>query len=184
MTSTRPATTSEVPSRRADDIGQRFGRLGLPAGRLSQQELEQVACQVAASPELWQGLVVDSPGKRWWLVLCRTAAYEVRVLSWEFDQSSGWHDHRGSSGRYVVTEGILREQSRGDDGLSVTKSRHLAGDHGSFGPGSVEHLMHEEGEPAVSIHAYSPPLSNLTLYDLTSFGFVAGRLGPDDQRQL
>lgn len=78
-----------------------------------------------------------------------------------------------SSGAFVVTSGSLVEQSRDPDGVSLV-SRRLAVGHGvSFGPGHVHDVVHETGEPAVSIHTYSPPLSGLTFYDRTPYGFVA-----------
>lgn len=127
---------------------------------------------------------MDSPGQRWWLILFRSDAYEVRVLSWEFDQSSGWHDHGGSSGGFVVTRGCLFETSRGADLVSVEERQFVSGDGGGFGPEHVHDVGFVDGKPAVSIHAYSPPLTNLTLYDHTPYGFVAREVVPDDRRGL
>lgn len=176
--------SSEAPADRADEIAAVLGALGFRSGRLSPAELERAAGAIAARPELWQDLVVDSPDRRWWLVLYRSPAYEVRLLSWEFDQSSGWHDHAGSSGGYTVTRGALFERYRGADGVSIA-TRHIEpGEHGCFGPEHVHDVSHEEGRPAVSVHAYSPPLSKLTMYEPTEFGFVATAVVPDDQRGL
>lgn len=184
MTSTlREATTSEAPAARAEEIDRLIASLGLPDRRLTEEELERLTLEVSAHPELWQDLVVDSPDRRWWLVLHRTPAYEVRVLSWEFDQSSGWHDHGGSAGGFVVTEGTLRERCRSTDGVSVTENRFRSGEHGSFGPQHVHDVLYDQGRPAVSIHAYSPPLTQLTMYDVTRYGFVAREVVPDDQRE-
>lgn len=185
MTSTLPTPAiSEAPGARASEIAGAIGELGLPDRRLTAAELEEVTLAVAARSELWEDLVVDSPDRRWWLVLHRTPAYEVRLLSWEFDQSSGWHDHGGSSGGFVVTSGALRERSRGSDWVSVNEDRFQEGDHGSFGPEHVHDVSHEKGRPAVSIHAYSPPLTQLTMYDLSPYGFVVRELEPDDSRQF
>jgi hypothetical protein len=185
MTSTLgETTTSEAPSARAEQIAQLVASLDLPDRRLSEEELEKLTLEVAAHPELWKDLVVDSPDKRWWLVLHQTAAYEVRLLSWEFDQSSGWHDHGGSSGGFVVTDGVLLERYRGNDGAEIGENRFAVGEHGSFGPAHVHDVLYDKGHPAVSIHAYSPPLTQLTLYDITSYGFVAREVVPDDQREL
>ena len=43
-------------------------------------------------------------------------------------------------------------------------------------------VLHETGEPAVSIHAYSPPLSGLTYYERTRFGFVAREFIEEERR--
>lgn len=175
-------TTSEAPADRAAAISHCLAELGLAERRLSPVELERAALALAERPELWRDLVVDSPDERWWIVLHRTAAYEVRLLSWEFDQSSGWHDHGGSSGGYVVTDGALLERCRAGDEASIEEHRSGPGDHGSFGPAHVHDVAHEDGRPAVSIHAYSPPLTTLTIYEPTPFGFVAREVVPDDRR--
>ncbi len=184
MSGTLETITSEAPAAEAAALAALLDELALPDRRLSPQELERVARAVAAEPALWRHLVVDSPQKRWWLVLHYTPAYEVRLLSWEFDQSSGWHDHGGSSGGFAVTAGVLQESWRADDGFSVEESRFSAGAHGAFGADHVHDVRHGAGRPAVSIHAYSPPLTQLTMYDLTAYGFVAREVVPDDQRDL
>lgn len=175
---------SEAPPERAGDIAEVLGTLEFGCGRLSPAQLEEAALTVAARPDLWEDLVVDSQERRWWLVLHRTPAYEVRLLSWEFDQSSGWHDHAGSSGGYAVTRGALVENYRRQDGVSIA-TRHIDdGQHGHFGPEHVHDVSHAKGRPAVSVHAYSPPLTKLTMYEPTEFGFVATEVVPDDQRGL
>jgi hypothetical protein len=185
MTSTLPhSTTSEAPPERAAAIRRCLESLELPDRRLSADEAETAALAVAEHRELWSDLVVDSPDTRWWIVLYRTASYEVRLLSWEFDQSSGWHDHGGSCGGFVITEGVLCEHYRGEDAVSSLERRFHPGEHGNFGPSHVHDVGHGEGRPAVSIHAYSPPLTSLSMYDVTPYGFVVREVVPDDRRGL
>ncbi|MGO9198333.1 MAG: hypothetical protein ACLQK4_14540 [Acidimicrobiales bacterium] len=50
-----------------------------------------------------------------------------------------------------------------------------AGAGGSLGPAHVHDVMHRSGRPAVSIHAYSPPLTVLTTYEETPFRTEACR---------
>lgn len=185
MTSTLGrSSTSEAPAERAREIYSLLDTLALPETRLGGPELERAALATAGREELWSDLVADSPDERWWIVLHKTDWYEVRLLSWEFDQSSGWHDHGGSSGGFVVTSGVLEEASRADDGVGIDHRRFSAGAHGHFGPAHVHDVAHAEGQPAVSIHAYSPPLTVLTMYEPTQYGFVARELVPDDRRGL
>jgi hypothetical protein len=184
VTTTLPlSATSEAPPRRAEAISDCLSALGLPDRRLTPDELERAALAVAGRPDLWEDLVVDSPDQRWWIVLHRTDAYEVRLLSWEFDQTSGWHDHGGSSGGFVVTSGVLEELSRGADFCSVEHRHFGEGAHGSFGPEHVHDVSHAAGRPAVSVHAYSPPLTQLTMYEPTPYGFVVREVVPDDRRE-
>jgi hypothetical protein len=185
MTLTAKGTSeSEAPAGRAAEIARFLEGLDLPDRRLGPHECEQAVVALAAQPELWQDLVVDSPDTRWWIVLYRTAAYEVRLLSWEFDQSSGWHDHGGSSGGFVVTSGVLEEDARADDEVSIVRSQFGPGEHGGFDAAYVHDVRHAEGRPAVSIHAYSPPLTHLVLYEPTPYGFVVREVVPDDRRGL
>jgi hypothetical protein len=176
------ATRSEAPPERAAALGDLLESLGLRDGRLTPTELERLAAEVAARPDLWRDLVVDSPDKRWWLVLHGTANYEVRLLSWEVEQTSDWHDHGGSSGAYVMVDGSLDERYRTNAGADVQARRLGPGSTGCFGPAHVHDVVHRSGRPAVSIHAYSPPLTVLTTYAETPYGLVATGVRFDDDR--
>ncbi len=157
--------------------------LVLPTGRLSESNLRRVVVAVASRPELFDDLVVDDPNNRWWMTLHETDAFDLRVLSWERDQSSDWHDHGGSSGAYVLTSGTLRERFRADDGVSVSERLVAAGEPLTFGPSHVHDVAYAGGSPAVSIHAYSPPLTGLTIYDQSPLGFVARDVVPEEHRR-
>ena len=173
---------SEAPTARAEVIRRVLDSLDLGEGRLSGHDLERVALAVASRRELYEDLVVDDETSRWWLLLFRNPAYEVRLLTWENDQSSDWHDHGGSSGVFAVTSGALSERHRAADHVSIETRTFRAGQHGSFGPDHVHDVVFQSGRPAVSIHVYSPPLSGLTYYDHTDFGFVAREFIPEDDR--
>jgi hypothetical protein len=173
---------SEAPAARAEVIRRVLDNLDLDEGRLSSHDLERVALAVAARPELYEDLVVDDETSRWWLLLFRNPAYEVKLLTWEHDQSSDWHDHGGSSGVFAVTAGVLIERHRAADHVAIETRKFGAGQYGAFGPDHVHDVVFETGHPAVSIHVYSPPLTGLTFYDRTDFGFVAREFIPEDDR--
>jgi len=173
---------SEAPKERAEEIRLVLEGLGLPDARLSPEQLELVVNAICARPDLWEDLVVDDHENQWWLLLYRTASFEVKLLAWHTQQSSDWHDHGGSSGAMRVTRGSLRESHRTKDGVGVRESIFTPGGFGSFGTDYVHDLVHETGEPAVSVHAYSPPLSGLTYYERTRFGFVARKFFEVERR--
>ncbi len=173
---------SEAPTARAQVIGRLLENLDLDEGRLSTHDLERVALAISARPELYEDLVVDDETSRWWLLLFRSPAYEVKLLTWEHDQSSDWHDHGGSSGVFAVTAGALVERHRARDHVSIETRTYRAGQFGAFDPDHVHDVVFSSGAPAVSIHAYSPPLTGLTFYDHTDFGFVAREFVPEDDR--
>lgn len=174
---TRPATDGPVPA-----IGEVLRPLGLGDGRLAPDELERAAALVAARTELWRPYVVDSPDRRWWRVLHRTEGYEVRLLTWEVEQGSDWHDHGGSSGGFVVVDGSLTERYRARAGAALEARSLATGDFGSFGPDHVHDMAHASGRPAVSVHTYSPPLTTLTTYAETRFGLTATATVLDEER--
>jgi hypothetical protein len=177
------AAASEAPRERATALGTLLTSLQLRGERLTPSELEGVASEVAGRPELWRDLVVDSPETRWWLVLWRSANYEVRLLSWEVAQSSDWHDHGGSSGGFAVAAGTLDERYRTNAGADVRGRRFGTGSSGCFGPAHVHDMEHVAGSPAVSVHAYSPPLTFLTTYEETPYGLVVTGLEWDADRR-
>lgn len=181
-TATTPAWTSEAPPAESSALRRLFESLSLGEHRLSEADLDRVAVAAASRPDLWGDLVVHDEQERWWLVLYRTANFDVRLMAWEQEQETDWHDHGGSSGAWSVCTGSLREDYRAADHVG-TKTRSLGpGSHGSFGADHVHDVSHEAGHPAVSVHAYSPPLTVLTYYERTTFGFVAKEVLDDDRR--
>jgi hypothetical protein len=173
---------TEAPEDRAYELHELLGGLDLPDGRLTTEQLELIVTSVAQRPDLYEDLVVDHEDTRWWLLLYRTPSFEVKLLTWKADQSSDWHDHGGSSGALTVTAGSLSERRRAADGVGIDCSVHSVGALTSFGTDYVHDVDFRSGQPAVSIHAYSPPLHALTFYEHTSYGFVADRIVLEDRR--
>jgi hypothetical protein len=182
MTLNVQAVFSEAPPARANELRSFFESFHLPDGRLDTDTLERITDALAARPDLFEDLLVDDEINRWSLQLWVTENYEVRLLTWEREQSSDWHDHGGSSGAWSVTAGALYETYRAEDDVSTRDRHYVAGDNGSFGPEHVHDVIYENGKPAVSIHAYSPPLTGLTVYDRTRFGFVAREFVLEERR--
>jgi hypothetical protein len=78
--------------------------------------------------------------------------------------------------------GELDEHVVARDGNTDAASLVPSGKVRSFGPRYVHDVRNSSaGSVAVSVHAYSPPLSAMTRYRLTSGGLVAiGTEGADD----
>jgi hypothetical protein len=175
------ALFSETPEARRGELHEFFESINLPDGRLDAETLVRITDALALRRDLFEDLIVDGVSQRW-LQLFLTESFEVRLLVWEREQPSDWHDHGGSSGAWSVTAGELYEAFRAPDGVTVFDRHVVAGDHGSFGPEHVHDVIFEVGSPAVSIHAYSPPLNGVTIYDRTRFGFVARDFVPEERR--
>jgi hypothetical protein len=177
MTLSVATVRSEAPPARTAQFADCFAPLALPEGRLSPSDLERVVSSAAARHDLFDDLIVYA-SEGWSLHLFVNESFDVKVESWGEDHLVNWHDHGGSSGAFAVTSGTLVEQYRSDDFVGI-ECRHLrAGDLASFGADHV-HDVYRSGGAAVSIHAYSPPLTGMTHYDHAPQGFVALELVPE-----
>jgi hypothetical protein len=94
-----------------------------------------------------------------------TDCYEVWLLSWQPGQGTGFHDHGGSRGAFAVAWGDLQEQTVRDMGQVVTRTV-TGGQVRSFGARFIHHVANNGTAPAVSVHAYSPPLPPMRRYEL------------------
>jgi len=136
---------------------------------LSQATLGEIVAATAADPDRWRDLVRYDPARRWYFRMELTDEYEVWLLSWEQGQGTGFHDHGGSRGAFCVALGELEEQSvRGT--RELVKRTVAAGQTRSFGARFVHHVVNNSAAPAVSVHAYSPPLPEMRRYEFTGAG--------------
>lgn len=162
-----------VPAQRtASEVEEFLTRGGRRRMRRSPGELARVTELVAAHPELWAGRVTPQLEHRVYERLFRMGEVEVWVLGWEAGQQTIWHDHGGSSGCFRVVQGELVEEYRTPSGR--LRRRQLATSGAvAFGPTHAHNVCREIPGPALSIHAYSPPLSTMTYYQVTPMGLSA-----------
>jgi len=125
----------------------------------------QVARTVAGDPLGWQRVLHFDPSTRWYLRLSVQDDHEAWLLSWLPGQHTGWHDHGGSAGAFVVAFGALQEESTLPGGRMAARSV-TAGRHRAFGPRHVHNVSNVSDRPAVSVHVYSPPLTSMNRYEL------------------
>jgi predicted metal-dependent enzyme (double-stranded beta helix superfamily) len=138
--------------------------------RLSQARLRELVAAVATLPESWAGTVRFDAGRRWYRRLELADDYEVWLLSWVPGQGTGFHDHGHAAGAFAVAQGQVRERTAA---AGHVRDRTVA--HGSirsFGPRHVHDVANTFAEPAVTVHAYSPPLTAMRRYELTESGLV------------
>ena len=124
------------------------------------EELATIVSQFASSNG-WMDKVRLRAERRWYERLYHGQDYDIWVLSWLPGQSTGFHDHGASSGAFVVATGILEEQRPGE----LTHAMH-PGKPRAFGPDYTHDVCNLSLAPAISIHAYSPPLSEMNEYEL------------------
>lgn len=163
-------STNEI---RTDDILRHPAFRPLHAGLLRPAELGQLVRLLAADERLWRPHAVFAAEERWHARLHWTPAVEVYLLSWDTGQDTRIHDHGGSSGAFCVTDGELFEEHGTVFGATLRERTHPRGAVTSFGPSYLHNLGNRRPSGAISIHAYSPPLSVMRFYDADD-----GRLVP------
>jgi rhodanese-related sulfurtransferase len=114
-----------------------------------------------ASSDGWIDKVRLRAERRWYERLYHGPDYDIWVISWLPGQSTGFHDHGASSGAIVVATGILEEHRPGERTHVLHPGKPRA-----FGPDYAHDVRNVSLAPAISIHAYSPPLSEMNEYEL------------------
>jgi rhodanese-related sulfurtransferase len=124
------------------------------------EELANIVSRFASS-EGWMDKVRLRPEERWYERLYHGPDHDIWVISWLPGQSTGFHDHGASSGAFVVASGILEEHRPGERTRVI-----YPGQPRSFGPDYAHDVRNVSLAPAITIHAYSPPLSEMNEYEL------------------
>ncbi|WP_083975231.1 cysteine dioxygenase [Kitasatospora mediocidica] len=161
-----------------------LARTDLPAHPTTVAGYAQLVREIAADRARWAPQVRYDALTRWYARLETGPGYEVWLLSWLPGQSSGFHDHGDSSGVMTVVQGELVERSlthagEGSRALRPGTIRTIpsgprwhqgpsspkAGKEGQvFSSGYLHEVVNAALEPAVSIHLYSPGLTEMNQY--------------------
>jgi predicted metal-dependent enzyme (double-stranded beta helix superfamily) len=136
---------------------------------LPREELRALVSDLATRPDEWLHLVQHSRDQRHYELLVHDQRVMVWLISWMDDHDTGFHDHDVSSGAVAVVEGRVRED-RLRLGAEPTTRVLGAGEVFDFGASDIHRVAHEPGGPAVTIHAYSPPLWRMGAYVVESSG--------------
>lgn len=141
---------------------------------LSISELEEYVRAVASDRKRWESLVRSSPEKRIYEQLEWTEDFNSWLICWDETHETGFHDHDGSGVSVMVVRGwIAEERLRLVDsaGIQPHSTVYATGDTFDVGHHDIHNVKHMGSTPAVTIHAYSPPLVRMG-----SYGF-----GPDKE---
>jgi hypothetical protein len=132
---------------------------------LTTDKLAALVREVVDNPAAWQPHLRFATGERWWLRLHGDETVDVWLLTWVQDTGTDLHDHGDSAGAFTVVTGVL-DEVRPDplDGSLLTTTRLHGGEVRTIKRGIVHDVRSPFREPAVSIHAYSPPLREMTFY--------------------
>lgn len=144
---------------------------------LTLEQLERFVASLAATTERWAHLVRHErearPSQRIW----DDEHINAWVICWSEDHDTGFHDHDDSGAGIAVISGRVREERLRLG--SAPRTREL-------GPGAVfnvpsvaiHRVLHAGDEPAVTIHAYSPPLTRMGAYRIGADGDLQRELLP------
>ncbi|MDN5917199.1 MAG: cysteine dioxygenase family protein [Pseudonocardia sp.] len=137
-------------------------------------DLRDLTRQIAAEVRAGEHEVVIDPARRWYRLLRSDGLLDVWLISWATEQVAELHDHAGSLGAMTVVSGALAERRwTGSGGL---RTRTLRAERGAGFPlGHVHDVANPSVEPAVSVHAYSPPLSAMSYYDVEDLPASGGQ---------
>ncbi|MFI5780016.1 cysteine dioxygenase [Nocardia sp. NPDC051570] len=111
---------------------------------------------------------------RWATRLSADDEVDVWLIGWVPDQSTELHDHAGSMGALTVLSGALSEYRW--NGRELRNRTLTAGDQASFPLGWVHDVVRAPDQfagaptpdnPTLSVHAYSPPLTAMSYYEVT-----------------
>ena len=130
---------------------------------LGRAELRALVARIAAEPASWRDLVRHGTPERHFEQLWRDQHVDVWVITWASGNDTGFHDHDVSSGAVAVVEGELIEE-RLVLGGPARRLRHRAGETFDFDASHVHRMRQDSDVPAVTIHAYSPPLWRMGSY--------------------
>ncbi len=147
------------------------------AGRaLSPAELGRLVRATARQGGAWRPVVRFTPDRRWFHRLALTADYEIWLLTWLPGQRTGIHDHGDASGAFAVGQGELRETLAAPGSSRIRQRTAVAGSVTSFGGRHLcTTLATSRPLRPLSVHAYSPPLSAMRRYEMTSAGLALAR---------
>jgi predicted metal-dependent enzyme (double-stranded beta helix superfamily) len=139
---------------------------------VSPQDLARLVHAIVADPGHWAASVRFDPRERWYQRLALTGHLEVWLLSWLPGQSTGFHDHGAAVGAFTVAQGELTERTVPAGQATAVGRACVPGRARPFGPEFVHDVVNASAAPAVSVHAYSPPLSAMRRFELTTGGLV------------
>ncbi|HEY1776636.1 MAG TPA: cysteine dioxygenase family protein [Solirubrobacteraceae bacterium] len=126
-----------------------------PGALLDAARLERFAAELASAPH-WR-LSPAAEHERSYALIWADEHVNAWAIRWSADADTGFHDHDGSAAGIVVLEGAVVEERLSLEGPPIAR-RFRAGDTFSMPASAIHRVRHGHGAPALTVHAYSPPL--------------------------
>jgi predicted metal-dependent enzyme (double-stranded beta helix superfamily) len=146
-----------------------------PRGRdLSAPELHAFVGELADRPELWIDLVRHDASQRRYEELFSDDHLTAWLICWMDEHDTGFHDHDVSAGAVAVVSGAVLEERLAIGGPPYRREIN-AGASFHFSPAAIHRVRHAGPDPAVTLHAYSPPLLRMGAYVIRDDGVLVRR---------
>jgi len=136
---------------------------------LTIDELQGFAAGLAGAPERWRHLVRHADDIRVYEQIWDDEEVNAWLICWSEDQDTGFHDHDVSGAGISVVSGRVREDRLTLGGPPRSRERG-AGETFAVAPTTIHRVLHAGVGPAVTIHAYSPPLRRMGAYRVGADG--------------
>jgi predicted metal-dependent enzyme (double-stranded beta helix superfamily) len=133
-------------------------------------------------PDRWSHLVHHDADQRQYELLHRDGNLEVWLVCWMPGHDTGFHDHDASAAAVGVAGGAVSEQ-RLAVGRPPMETEYSLGEVVTIAPSAIHRVLHAGGAPAVTIHAYSPPLGRMGQYEIAADGTLQ-RFAQDADEEL
>ncbi len=136
---------------------------------LSIEALQRFVLRLVAETERWEHLVRHDADTRVYELIWQDEETNAWLICWSEDQDTGFHDHDESAAAIHVLEGRVREDRLRL--LAPPETRvSAAGETFTVPPSAIHRVLHAGPGPAVTIHAYSPPLTRVGAYRVRGNG--------------
>ena len=136
---------------------------------LALAELRDTLLAHAADRDTWRHLVRHDADERTYVLLHRDEEVEIYVVCWMPGHDTGFHDHDASAAAITVVDGAVREER-----LALRPARWRRaleeGDVVTISREAIHRVRHIGDAPAVTLHAYSPPLDRVGTYEVAEDG--------------
>lgn len=163
-------------ARPADELE---GEYPVVPGTLSSDELAVLARRIADDRARWEDVVRHDPEHRTYALLHEDEHVTIWLICWGPGHDTGFHDHDVSSAGVALASGSIVDERLTAFGGPI--QRRLDPEHGAtIEPTEIHRMHHAGGAPAVSVHAYSPPLLRTGAYEVAADGRLLRHAQPGE----
>jgi mannose-6-phosphate isomerase-like protein (cupin superfamily) len=146
---------------------------------LTLEALRQFAADLSTDSGRWAHLVRHDRDERVYEQIWADEDVNAWLICWSEDHDTGFHDHDESAAGIAVISGRIREERLTIGGRPRVRE---LGPSESFTvpPVAIHRVQHAGHQPAVTIHAYSPPLVRVGSYSIGSDGLLERQALPHE----